>query len=388
MQRGPTGEYAITSTEGGETVRAFQPYPLPPRPPLAIAPDVRQKLDDALLALGRLDSVTTLLPDTRLFLYMYIRKEAILSSQIEGTQSSLSDLLLFEADAVPGVPVDDIREVSNYVAAIEHGLTRIREGFPFSNRLVREVHGILLRRGRGADKEPGGVRRSQNWLGGTRPGNARFVPPPAERVPELMGQLETWIHDRDERTPVLIKAALAHVQFETIHPFLDGNGRVARLMVTLMLCVEGVLRDPLLFLSLYLKQHRDRYYELLTRVRQDGDWEAWVEFFAEGVGEAANAAVLTAQRLTDRVRQDRDAIQRHGRGAGTALRVLTAMQERPIANVRTLVAMTRVSTPAVLKAARLLVKTGLLTEMTGKQRGLVFSYAPYVAILSEGTQPL
>ncbi len=205
--------------------------------------------------------MSTLLPDTRLFLYMYVRKEAVLSSQIEGTQSSLSDLLLYEADASPGVPLDDVVEVSSYVAAMEHGLARIRDGFPLSNRLIREIHGILLREGRGADKSSGEFRRSQNWLGGTRPGNARFVPPPPEEVPACMGALERWLRDEPERTPTLLKAALSHVQFETIHPFLDGNGRVGRLLVTLLFCVEGVLQEPLLYLSLYLKQHRDEYYD-------------------------------------------------------------------------------------------------------------------------------
>jgi Fic family protein len=386
--RGPTGDYTTISSAGGETVRAFVPHPLPPQPGLEIDAALREKLDSALLALGRLDSVTTLLPDTRLFLYMYIRKEAVLSSQIEGTQSTLSDLLLFEADALPGVPVDDIREVSNYVAAIEHGLKRIREGFPLSNRLVREVHGILLRRGRGSEKDPGEFRRSQNWFGGTRPGNALYVPPPADRIADLMGQLERWLHNQPEATPVLLKAALSHVQFETIHPFLDGNGRVGRLLVTLLLCASEVLHEPLLYLSLYLKQHRSEYYDLLTRVRTSGEWEAWVDFFAAGILESANGAVHTARRLVDQVRVDRETIKREGRAAGTALRVLDAMSERPIANVRTLVSMTSVSTPAVHKAVQLLMKLGLVKELTGKRRGLVFSYTPYVAILSEGTQPL
>jgi Fic family protein len=205
-------------------------------------------------ACGRLDGVSALLPDPNLFLYSYVRREAVLSSQIEGTQSSLSDLLLFEMDEAPGVPFDDVVEVSNYVAALEHGLARLAEGFPLSNRLIREIHGRLMARGRGADKAPGEFRRTQNWIGGTRPGNAIFVPPPPHRVEECMGRLETFLHD--PHVPVLVKAALAHVQFETIHPFLDGNGRTGRLLIALILHHEGVLRQPLLYLSLYLKQHR------------------------------------------------------------------------------------------------------------------------------------
>lgn len=388
MRRGLTGNYTTISTVGGEVVRAFVPHPLPPDQALAIGPDLRDKLDAALLALGRLDSVTTLLPDTRLFLSMYIRKEAVLSSQIEGTQSTLSDLLLFEADEMPGVPLDDIVEVSNYVAAMEHGLRRIRDGLPMSNRLIREIHEILLKKGRGSEKEPGEFRRSQNWFGGSRPGNAIYVPPPADHVAECMGALEKWLHNQPERTPTLLKAALGHVQFESIHPFLDGNGRVGRLFVTLLLCVEGVLREPLLYLSLYLKQRRGDYYELLTRVRQEGDWEAWVAFFADGVNESAAAAVQTAQRLVERAREDRERIAKLGRIAGTALRVHHALQERPIATPNQLVAKTTISTPSVLKAIAALEAAGILKELTGRKRNRVYSYAPYVQILSEGTQPL
>src|SRR6185437_3697027 len=323
MKRGATGSHQTISTVGEEKVQAFIPKPLPPAPPLNIGADLREQLDGALLALGRLDSVTTLLPDTRLFLYMYIRKEAVLSSQIEGTQSSLSDLLLFEADEAPGVPLDDVGEVSNYVAAMDHGLQRIRGNFPLSNRLIREIHGILLGSGRGSTKEPGEFRRSQNWIGGTRPGNAAFVPPPAGTVADCMGQRELWLHDQTPsgRTPPLLKAALAHVQFETIHPFLDGNGRVGRLLITLLLCVEGVLSEPLLYLSLYFKEHRPEYYALLDSVRRDGNWEAWLSFFTRGVRETAAAAVGTAQRLVQRAQTDAQSIQAIKRRAGSALRV-------------------------------------------------------------------
>jgi Fic family protein len=369
-------------------VRAFVPDPLPPKPPLAIDAELRDRLDAALLALGRLDSVTTLLPDTRLFLYMYVRKEAVLSSQIEGTQSSLSDLLLFEAEETPGVPLGDVMEVSNYVAAMEHGLRRVREGTPLSNRLIREIHGTLLQTGRGADRQPGEFRRSQNWIGGSRPGNAVFVPPPSDQVPECMGKLEKWLHDQPERTPTLLKAALAHVQFETIHPFLDGNGRVGRLLITLLLCVEKVLAEPLLYLSLYLKQHRKEYYDLLTRVREAGEWERWVGFFADGVREGATGAVTTVQRLVRLSREDRERIATLGRGAGSALRIHHALHERPIASASQLVARTGITLPAVLKSLGALRSLGIVGELTGRKRNRVFSYAPYLRILSEGTEPL
>jgi len=389
MPRRTTGHWRTISTVGGERARAYVPVPLPPSPSLRIDGRLRDRLDAALLALGRLDSVSTLLPDTGLFLYMYVRKEAVLSSQIEGTQSSLSDLLLYEANESPGVPLDDVVEVSSYVAAMEHGLARIRDGFPLSNRLIREIHGILLHDGRGADKSPGEFRRSQNWLGGTRPGNARFVPPPPEEVPACMGALERWLHDEPERTPTLLKAALSHVQFETIHPFLDGNGRVGRLLVTLLFCVEGVLHEPLLYLSLYLKQHRDEYYELLDRVRRSGDWEEWLGFFADGVRESAEGAVTTAQRLTVLARDDRTRIERDGgRAAGTMLRLQQTLLEHPIQSAPQLAERTMLSMPAVNNGLTALATSGIIRELTGRRRNRLYSYASYLQILGEGTQPL
>lgn len=388
MQRGPSGRLVSAVSVGGETVRSFLPQPLPPSPPLAIDGPLREVLDSALLALGRLDSVTTLLPDTRLFLYTYVRKEAVLSSQIEGTQSSLSDLLAFEASEAPGAPLDDVVEVSNYVAALEHGLQRLREGFPLSNRLLREIHALLLREGRGAGKEPGEFRRSQNWIGGTRPGNAAFVPPPPDQVAECMGVLERWLHDVPERTPTLVKAALAHAQFETIHPFLDGNGRVGRLLVTLLLVAEGVLTEPLLYLSLYLKEHRSEYYDLLGRVRSDGDWEAWLHFFAEGVRETAASAVVTAQRLVRLFQDDRLRIQGMGRTAGSALRIHDALQQRPVASAAWLAEHTGLAMPTVNSTLVALQGIGVVREITGRRRYRLFSYDAYLRILSEGTEPL
>ncbi len=388
MLRGPTGDHVTVSTVGGETVRAFVPRPLPPEPPLAIGPALRGRLDQALLALGRLDSITEFLPSPELFLYTYVRKEAVLSSQIEGTQSSLSDLLLFELDQAPGVPLDDVTEVSNYVAALEHGLRRLREGFPLSNRLIREIHRTLLRYGRGAERQPGEFRRSQNWVGGSRPGTAVFVPPPADRVADCMGALERWLHSEPEPTPALLKAALAHVQFETIHPFRDGNGRVGRLLIALLLRVEGVLREPLLYLSLYLKRNRSRYYDLLQEVRERGDWEAWIEFFADAVRETAEGAVRTARRLVDLFQRDRHKIQALGRPAGSALRVHDALQRRPLATTAALHGATGLSIPTVIAALEGLVRLRIVREITGRRRNRVYSYAQYMRILSEGTEPL
>ena len=339
-----------------------------------------------MLALGRLDGVSAHLPEKALFLYAYVRKEAVLSSQIEGTQSSLSDLLLFELDEAPGVPLDDVVEVSNYVAALEHGLARLREGFPLSNRLIREIHGVLLSRGRGAGKEPGEFRRSQNWIGGTRPGNAAFVPPPPTAVADCMSALERFLHAEDDGLPVLVRAGLAHVQFETIHPFLDGNGRVGRLLITFLLCHAGVLRQPLLYLSLYLKQNRAAYYELLDRVRRTGDWEAWLAFFLEGVRETAEGAVSTAEHLTGMFSADRARIEPSGRRAGSALRVHEALKSRPIVSLPEVCRSTGLSYPAASSAMELLTELGIARESTGKRCGRLFVYDRYLATLSEGTE--
>lgn len=258
---------------------------------------------------------------------MYVRKEALLSSQIEGTQSSLSDLLLFENHEIPQVPLDDVTEVSNYVAAIDHGISRLRLGFPLSLRLLKEMHQILLRSGRGASKQPGEFRSSQNWIGGTKPGNALFVPPPPDKLIACLDPFERFLHD--PVVPPLIRAGLAHVQFETIHPFLDGNGRLGRLLVTLMLCEAGVLRDPILYLSLFLKIRRDDYYRLLQEVRLQGSWESWMEFFLTGVAETAEQATSTAKELMILFDRDRQKIAEFGRAASSMLRVHELLQRRP-----------------------------------------------------------
>ena len=386
MQRGESGRYQITSVMG-EQVRAFVPIPLPPEPTLVLDGSLQQAFESALLALGRLDSVTKFLPNKELFLYTYVRKEAVLSSQIEGTQSSLSDLLLYEQAQAPGTPLDDVVEVSNYVAALEHGLRRLRERFPLSNRLIREIHGVLLSQGRGRDKSPGEFRRSQNWIGGSRPGNAVYVPPPHTALPDCMAALERFLHATDDGIPVLLRAGLMHVQFETIHPFLDGNGRVGRLLITLLLCHAGVLGEPLLYLSLYFKQHRATYYDLLDQVRRTGDWEAWLAFFLEGVRQTAEAAVATAQRLDRIFQDDRDRIEKDaGRRAGSALRIHAALMAQPLLSLSSAARNAQLSFRAAGLAMDLLVKQGIAREITGRRRNRLFAYDRYLSILNEDTE--
>lgn len=385
MKRNLQGRVVTISTVGEKT-QAFIPSPLPPVPSIEWSPELRRKFDAALLALGRLDSVSTLLPETSLFIYTYIRKEAVLSSQIEGTQSSLSDLLLFELDQQPGVPMDDVQEVSNYVAALNHGLARLADGFPLSLRLIKEMHDKLLSKGRGRDKSPGEFRRSQNWIGGTRPGNATFVPPPPENVQDCMEALELFLHDQPDYTPVLLKAALAHVQFETIHPFLDGNGRLGRLLITLLLCEQNVLKAPMLYLSLYFKTHRRRYYELLNEVRNTGDWEAWLEFFADAVIETATQAVHTVQQLLALAADDRKRIQALGRVSGSVQVIHHAMMERPIASPVWLKKKTGLSLTTVGTGLEKLEELGIVNELTGQKRNRFYGYTQYIEILNQGTE--
>ena len=383
-----SGQYILTSSVG-EEVWAFVPDPLPPSSDLELTAEDQDLMERANRALGRLDGVTTLLPDTQLFLYLYVRKEAVLSSQIEGTQSSLSDLLLYESDEVPGVPMDDVVEVSNYVAALNHGLERLKEGFPLSLRLIREIHSILLREGRGSEKEPGEFRRSQNWIGGSRPGNATYVPPPPNKVVDCMGALEKFLHDDPVRMPTLIKAGLAHVQFETIHPFLDGNGRVGRLLITLLLCEEGALKKPILYLSLYFKTHRDRYYELLQKVRKEGAWEEWLRFFLEGVKETSAQAVEAARSILELFEEDRLKIRDNlGRSANSALRMHEFLQENPVVTTSRANEEMAISRPTITSALENLQDLGIVREMTGKERYRVYAYDEYLGILHEGTEPL
>lgn len=385
MHRDLQGHYISIST-AGEKAQAFVPAPLPPTPPIRWSPELREKFDRALLALGRLDSVSVLLPDTSLFLYTYVRKEAVLSSMIEGTQSSLSDLLLFEFEHQPGVPLDDVQEVSNYVAALNHGLKRLNENFPLSLRLLKEIHSVLLSKGRGKECDPGEFRRSQNWVGGSRPGTAAFVPPPPGHVQECMGKLELFLHDQPEKTSALTKAALAHAQFETIHPFLDGNGRLGRLIVTLLLCSEKVLKEPMLYLSLYFKTHRRRYYELLNEVRLTGDWEVWLDFFVDAVIHTATQAVETAQQLTKLSAEDGQRINGLKRISGSAHLIHKAMLERPMASPNWIREQTRLSPATVNACLRELEQLGVVKEVTGRKRDRFYSYVKYIRIMNEGTE--
>jgi len=382
VKRSDTGRY-VTSIAGSEEVRAFVPAPLPPAPALELIGGVRNSLDQGLLALGRLDGAAGTLPDAHLLLYTYVRKEAVLSSQIEGTQSTLDDLLAHELGEAPGVPIGDVTEVSRYVEAMTHGLQRLRNGFPLSNRLLREMHEILLATGRGAQKAPGEFRQSQNWIGGTRPGNAVFVPPPPQDVQHCMGELEKFLHSD---TPALVKAALAHLQFETIHPFLDGNGRIGRLLITLLLCHEGVLREPLLYSSLYFKQNRQRYYDELNGARESGDFERWLDFFATAIRVSAEQATTTGLRISAVFREDRNRVREMGRQAPTILLVQEALQAKPLATIATLTQSTGFTTPTVTQALGELQKLGIVRETTGRARGRIFAYVRYLDALNAETE--
>jgi Fic family protein len=378
VKRSEIGRY-VTSIAGSEEVRAFVPAPLPPAPALELIGGVRNSLDQGLLALGRLDGAAGTLPDAHLLLYTYVRKEAVLSSQIEGTQSTLDDLLAHELGEVPGVPIEDVTEVSHYVEAMTHGLQRLRSGFPLSNRLLREMHEILLATGRGAQKTPGEFRQSQNWIGGTRPGNAAFVPPPPQEVQHCMGELEQFLHSD---TPALVKAALAHLQFETIHPFLDGNGRIGRLLITLLLCNEAVLREPLLYSSLYFKQNRQRYYDELNAARESGDFERWLDFFATAIRVSAEQATTTGLRISAVFREDRNRVREMGRQAPTLLLVQEALQAKPLATIATLTQSTGFTTPTVTQALGKLQKLGIVRETTGRARRRIFAYVRYLDALN------
>lgn len=378
---GRLGRFVETAV-GGERVKAFVPPPLPPNPPLEIT-GLLTRLSAAERALGRLDGVSILLPNKELFLYMYVRKEAVLSSQIEGTQSTLSDLLRFETEAISGEPVDDIREVSNYVDAMMFGLERMRQ-LPLSLRLIREMHQRLLDSGRGGRRSPGEFRTSQNWIGGTRPGNAMFVPPPANEVMTCLGDWERFIHEETPSIPPLIKAGLIHVQFETIHPFLDGNGRLGRPLITLFLCATGVLQQPLLYLSLYFKSRRPDYYRLLQEVREYGTWEAWLEFFLDGVAETADQAFETANRIARLFHDDRERIVRESERTGSVLQIHEIMRTSPYLTAASAAKRSGLTVPTVNAALDQLQRLGVVEEATGRRRGRVFVYRAYMDILSDG----
>lgn len=381
--------HVVTVQTGTDGYAAFYPTMLPPSPPIKFDDDLAQLIDAANHSLGKLDGVTVALPDPDALLYAFIRKEAVLSSQIEGTQSSISELLLFENDAAPGVAAEDVRQTANYLNAIHDGIAVVRQGrLPISSRLLRELHARLVMNTRGADKQPGEFRTSQNWIGGTMPGNAIFVPPPHHEVANCIANLERYIHDDASRARPLITAAIAHAQFESIHPFLDGNGRIGRLLITLILCDQGVLERPMLYLSLFFKENRDEYYRLLQRVRTHGDYESWLKFFMRGVAEVSTSVTRATKQLIDLIAADRVRVNALGRGALSALRVLEVLSRdlaiRGPATAKELA----LSEPTVNGAIRSLERLGIAKEATGNSRNRVFTYPSYLRILSEGTVPL
>jgi Fic family protein len=313
---------------------------------------------------------------------MYIRKEAVLSSQIEGTQSTLDDLLRYEATASAGAPVDDLQEVSNYIAAMQHGLARLAN-VPLSLRLIREMHAKLLRGGRGGTKQSGEFRTTQNWIGGTRPGNATFVPPPPQEVMPSLGEFETFLHQTHSELPTLIKAGLIHVQFETIHPFLDGNGRIGRLLITLYLYEQSVLQRPLLYLSLYFKQHRKTYYDLLQAVRERGAWEHWLEYFLDAIASTATLAIESANRIVELLREDRALIKQQSDTPNSALRVHEIMQTKPYLSAPLAQIESGLTAPTINSVLEQLSRLGVVSEITGKRRNRVYAYRRYLDILED-----
>ena len=377
-----TGTYRITKTHG-EEVRAFVPHPLPPaNPPLTIDDGITQSLNDARTSLARLAVAGTMVPSTEWFLYGFVRKEAVVSSEIEGTQATLRDVLTFEATQQTDRP-DDVREVCNYIDGLAFAREQLADprGLPLSTRLLCDTHRILMSGARGEDKLPGEVRRSQNWIGGSRPGNARFVPPPHEEILDALTNLEQWIHGDDE-LPVLIRAGLAHVQFETIHPFLDGNGRIGRMLITLLVEHWGLLDQPLLYLSLAFKRRQQEYYARMAGVRTEGDWEGWTVFFLECVQEAANDGVRVAQLLHALIGRDRARIVEHDRSTVAALRLFDFLPENPVITVPLASQMLGITAPPTRKAIELLESIGVLRETTGKQRDRVYAYRKYLDVLT------
>jgi Fic family protein len=381
---GRAGKY-VTQQPRVATFKAFIPADLPIAPALSLSAELQDRLERANRAIGRLDGLSRLLPDPQLFLYMYIRKEAVLSSQIEGTRSSLSDLLAFEETGTPGVPLNDVEEVSRYVAALEHGMSRLRGGFPLSLRLLREIHGVLMTDARGGDKTPGEFRTSQNWIGGTHPGDAAYVPPPPHEMQQALDNLEKFLHDQYGLTPLLLKAGIAHAQFETIHPFLDGNGRLGRLLITFLLVHGGALSQPLLYLSLYLKEKRDEYYASLQAVRDTGDWEQWLAFFLDGVEVVAAQATETASRVLALFETDRATIEGSlGKSAISGLKVHDHLRRQALASSGALVKSSGLSLPTVLATLDKLQELKIVREVTGQARNRLFVYDRYIDILNAG----
>ena len=377
---GRAGKY-ITQASG---YRAFIPALLPPNPPIRVASELQRRLSDADRALGRLDGSIHTLPNPELFVYMYVRKEAVLSSQIEGTQSSLQDLLAAEAVVASGEVPGDVDEVVNYVQAMNHGLGSL-DALPVSVRLIREIHFKLLHGVRGSHLTPGELRRTQNWIGpaGSTLVDATFVPPPPDEVPAALGNLEAFLH-QDDDLPLLIKIGIAHAQFETVHPFLDGNGRIGRLLVTFLLCERRVLAKPVLYLSHHLKAHRQEYYDRLQAVRESGAWEEWLEFFLQAVTEVSTLATETARRVLLLREQHRSLIAATlGRAAGNGHRILEHLYDHPIVSAKQVQALIRTTFAGANQIVHRLVAIGILHEITGHARHRRFRYDPYVRLFDE-----
>ncbi len=385
----PVGRYERTAA-AGETVSAFIPDPLPPtNPPLSLDARTRDLLQSAEQKLSRLDLAGEMVPSIEWFIYAFVRKEAVVSSQIEGTQATLIDLLAFEASAegpASSGPTDDVQEICNYVDALAYARRQLQspKGLPLSMRLLNEAHRRLMKGGRGARRQPGELRRTQNWIGGTRPGNAAFVPPPPNELGRLLSDLEKYIH-RDDELPPLVRAALVHVQFETIHPYLDGNGRIGRLLITLLLEQWKLLSEPLLYLSLFFKQHRAEYYRLLNAVRLEGAWEAWVAFFLEGVSTIADEAATTARDLFVLVNKDRARVLGARNSSVTAARLLELLPRHPMVTIPAIVRLLKTSKPTAAKAVSVLERLGILKETTGRRRDRTYGYSAYMERLRAGT---
>lgn len=382
----PTGESearAGTYVRQPEGFKAFVPASFPPSD-LRLEGHLQDLLEEAAIALGKLVGASEILPDPDLFVYMYVRREAVLSSQIEGTQASLIDLLEFEAQMEKTERRVDVQEISNYIAALRYGLERSRE-FPLSLRLIREIHGVLMEgvRGGEAAKTPGEFRTLQNWIGGPTPATARFVPPPVHEMKSALHEFELFLHDESD-LPTLVRLGLAHAQFETIHPFQDGNGRIGRLLITFLLAQEGVLREPLLYLSIFFKRHRQEYYDRLQNVRDRDDWEGWLEFFLQGIATVSEEATQTAREIVRlRERKREEVTKRLGRRSGNALVLLEHLFRQPYVNVKKVEEVTGLSQPAANALANAMEEAGILGEVTGKQKYRVFGFVEYLSLFSE-----
>ena len=381
------GRYVVISTVGDEKVNAFIPPDLPPFPAVKMD-SLYKKLGEADRAIGKLDAMVTILPNTPLFLSTYAQKEALLSSQIEGTQSSLSDLLLFGSRDKSDTPKEDTEEVANYIIAMYNGLEKIKDDFPLSLKLMREMHQILLSGSRGSTKLPGEFRRSQNWIGGNSPIEASYVPPPSSEILDLMSKLEKFINEDNLDVHPLIKAGLVHVQFESIHPFLDGNGRLGRLLITLLFCKEGILKEPILYLSYFFKKNRSTYYELIQKVRTENGWEKWIEFFLDGIIETSNQAINAATEIMKMFNKDEEIIKTLGRNATVAHRVHEFMKRNPIFRMSAITRDLEFTRPTIQKAIKNLIELGLVSEFKKNPRNRVYIYTEYMYILSQGADPI